>query len=148
MLFIVLAILSYGWALYGFSDLVEFYSSTTVHWFLESWWFRDFLRGWLILGETTIFVTFYASNWFGYFCVMDGHFMDFVILWNSISLPQFMDFQSLGGLGVSSRVDLIWGKLLFLLHFMLPIFLDFFLLCISTLYILSSFWITWHCHGA
>ena len=74
--------------------------------------------------------------------------MDFVILWNSIALPKCMDFQSLGGLGVSSRVDLIWGKLLFLLHFMLPIFLDFFLLWISTLYILSSFWITWHYHGA
>ena len=39
------------------------------------------------------------------FFYTDGHFKDFVILWNSIS--------SLGGLGVSEGVDWIWGKLLF-----------------------------------
>ena len=45
MLLIVLAILLYGWAVYGFCDLVEFHSSTTVHGFPESWWFRGFFKG-------------------------------------------------------------------------------------------------------
>ena len=79
MLLIVLAILLHGWALYGFCDLVEFHSSTTVHELLESWWFWGFLKGLLIFEETAILVTFYAFDCFGYFFVIDGHFMDFVI---------------------------------------------------------------------
>ena len=37
--------LLYGLAHYGFCDLKRFHSSTVVHEFLESWWFRGFLRG-------------------------------------------------------------------------------------------------------
>ena len=50
MLWIVLAILLYGWVLFGFCDLLAFHSSTTVHEFLESWWFRGFIKVWLNFG--------------------------------------------------------------------------------------------------
>ena len=37
------------------------------------------------MGEAVILVWFYTLDYFGYFCYMDGHFMDFVILRDSIA---------------------------------------------------------------
>ena len=88
-------------ALYRFHDHGGFHIFTTVQKFLKSWWFRVFLRGRLILGEIMILVQFYAFDCFGCFCVTDGNFMDFVIFGDYVALPRFLDFQNLGGLGVS-----------------------------------------------
>ena len=67
MLWIVLDFLLYGLALYGFHDHGGFHSSTTMHEFLKSWWFRGFIWNLLILGVTAIFVRFYAFDSFGWF---------------------------------------------------------------------------------
>ena len=42
-----------------------------------------------------------CSGLFWLFCCTNGHFLDFVILGDTITLPRCMDFYSLGGLGVS-----------------------------------------------
>ena len=63
-----------------------------MHEFVESWWFRGFLRNYLLLVETVIYVRFYAFNYFGCFCVMDGHFIDFVIFGDYIALPWCLGF--------------------------------------------------------
>ena len=47
----------------------------------------------------------YALECFGYFCYTDGHFMDFVILRDSLALPWCLDFYCLGGLRVSEVLD-------------------------------------------
>ena len=79
--------LCYVWALYGFRDLQGLRSSSMMHGFLECWWFRGFLRGLLILGETEVLVLFSAFGCFGYLWVRDKWFTDFVILRDSIVLP-------------------------------------------------------------
>ena len=84
--------LCYRRELYGFHDVQGFHSSSTVHGFLESWWFRGFLRGRLFFRETEVFVCFYAFDFFGFLWVRDGRFMDFVILGDSIALPRCMGF--------------------------------------------------------
>ena len=101
MLWIVLDILLYGCSLYEFCVHGGFHSSTTIHGFLESSWFRGFLRGWLILGQGTIFKWFYAFNYFCYFRVTNGSFMDIVIFRDYKALTWCLGFLSLGDLGVS-----------------------------------------------
>ena len=121
--------LLYGWALY-LCDHGRFYSSATVHGFLESWRFIGFLRGWLFfLGETTFFVWFYAFDCFWVFRVMDGNFLDFVILMDYKALPWCLGFQSLGGLGVSEDVDWFCEKSQFWCVFMLSIVLFCLFVC-------------------
>ena len=60
--------------------------------FLESWWFRVFLKGWLIFGDTTVLVCSYASDYFDCFFVRDGWFTNLLILGDSIALPWCMGF--------------------------------------------------------
>ena len=50
--------LCYGRKLYGFRDLQGLHRSSTVHGFLEYWWFRGFLRGRLFFGEIDVLVLF------------------------------------------------------------------------------------------
>ena len=51
--------LCYVWAIYVFRDIRGLHSSSTMHGFLECWWFRGFLRGLLISGETEVLVFFF-----------------------------------------------------------------------------------------
>ena len=97
--------LLYGWALYRFCDHGGFHSSSTTLGFLESWWFRGFLRGCLILRETAILVWFYAFICFGCFRVTNEHFIDFLIFVDYIAQPWCLGFQSVCGLGVPEGVD-------------------------------------------
>ena len=66
ILFFVLFFFCYGRMVYGFRDLAGFRSSSTVHGYLEYWWFRGFLNVCLILGQTTI-LWFYAFDCFSFF---------------------------------------------------------------------------------
>ena len=116
---------------YGFCDLGGLHSSATVH---------GFLKGWLILGETAILVWFYALDYFGYFCFIN--FPVFLIMGDSIDLPQCMNFYSFGGLGFLKELTNFWGKLQFWSGFMLLIILDVFVLRMGTLWILWSLGIT------
>ena len=91
--------------LYGFLQLWGFHRSAIVQEFLESLWFRGFLRNLMILGETAILLRFYTFDCFGCCWITDGHFLDFVLFRDYIALRWCLGFSSLGGLGVSYRVD-------------------------------------------
>ena len=60
-----------------------------------------FLRDCLFWGKPLFWCGFILWIVFGYFSFMNGHFMDFLILGDSIDLPQCMNFKSLGGIRVS-----------------------------------------------
>ena len=57
------------WMVYGFHYLSEIHNASTVHWFWEFWWFRDFLRDLVILGSIMVFVWFLFSIVLTFFCL-------------------------------------------------------------------------------
>ena len=60
--------------------------------FLQSLWYRGLLRSRLILGEIEVLVWFYGFDCLGGFGVLDGQFMYFLILGDSMALPRCMGF--------------------------------------------------------
>ena len=55
----------------------------------------------MIFRENTILVRFFAFYYFGYFCVTDGYFTDFMIFGDYIAYPRYM----------VSRVFVVYGIL-------------------------------------
>ena len=58
--------------------------SATVRGFLKSWLFRGFLWDDKFWWETGTLVWFYALDCFGFFCLTNGHFLDFLNYRDSI----------------------------------------------------------------
>ena len=83
--------------------------------------------------DTAILVRLYAFNCFGYFCVTDGQFIDFMIVGDYICSPRCMSFWSLCGIVVSYEVYYFLGKPKFWFCFMLSIVLVVFRLGIDDL---------------
>ena len=52
-------------------------------------------------GEIAILVRFYALYYFGYVCLISGHFLDFLNYGDYIDQPQCLNFYSMGSVGVS-----------------------------------------------
>ena len=83
---------SNGFFFNGFHDLGVIHSSSTVHWFLEFWWFRGSLIGLEILGRIAILVWFFTFNYFDYFLDEDGWFVDIMIFGYSPAISRSIGF--------------------------------------------------------
>ena len=90
------------------SMILGFHSYSTVHWFLEFWWSICFLKGLVVFKKIAILIRLIAFDYFCYFLVRDGWFMDFMILGDFIAFPQCIGILNFCGSGFLEGISDYW----------------------------------------